>query len=188
MSKQDGVTRDQFGPKLFIETGDARTSYCGPVAYTLQAVNDSGVRYVQSHAENGMSRVHAEGKYQLECGSKLDEKDVSFALISHNGDICTSSPLGFTRIFANQITLQANTEIVLDAPNIRIGNDKGATKEVVVIGQEVSLNINESNIKLGEKLKLSNIFKAFSGSMVTDVLADSMGVGNLPGGNLFGSA
>ena len=54
---QESVTREVYGPKTFIEVGNTTSNSSGGTAFTQQAINDSGERFVTSHNENGWTGV-----------------------------------------------------------------------------------------------------------------------------------
>jgi hypothetical protein len=159
----------ETSPKHIRETGNSRMTYAGKSVYVEASESENGLRFVQGHYENGISQIHAEGKLQVEAGAKNQTGDVDFLLHTVKGDLATSSPSGSTRVYADTIVLQAATEIVIDAPTIRIGSTTiGGTREIKLIASDVKVQIGDNDPKsLGDTLKVSNIFKSISGPKST---------------------
>jgi len=175
---QEARCIDVFGPNLFFETGGSQVGVAGKTAYTLQAQNDSGVKYNQGLYESGLSRVYAEKTLQVECGVKNKSGDVSYELVAHKGDLAMNADKGFIRIKGQQIVLEAADELVLQSNKIRIGYaEEGRTQTIDIIGSEVEVTTTGGN--LGDLLGTSNIFQAFAGSYVTDKLGDIVKVASL---------
>ena len=168
---QEARCIDVFGPNLFLETGGSQVGVAGKTAYTLQAQNDSGVKYNQGLYQSGLSRVYAEKTLQVECGAKNKEGDASYMLVAHKGDLAMNADKGFVRIKGQQIVLEAADELVLQSRKIRIGyEEEGRTQTIDIIGSDVEVTASGGN--LGDILGTSNIFQAFAGSYVTDKLGD----------------
>tara|TARA_E500000318_G_scaffold3004_1_gene3574 strand:+ start:61 stop:594 length:534 start_codon:yes stop_codon:yes gene_type:complete len=169
----------ETSPKHVKETGNSRMTYAAKSVYVEASESEDGIRFVQGHYENGISQIHAEKRLQVEAGAKNQAGDVDFFLTAHNGDITTSSPSGFTRVYADRIVLQAAAEIVIDAPTIRIGSTTiGGTREIKLIASDVKVQIGDNDPKsLGDVLKVSNIFKSISGPKSTIDPAAFLGVG-----------
>jgi|TARA_B100001540_G_scaffold301765_1_gene308602 hypothetical protein len=155
-------------PNHLVETGNSSQTFAGKAAFSHQVINESGLRFLMAHHENGITRFNVEGTLQVVAGDKNTENSEDVIVISQNGNIDVVSVKGHTNVHATNICIQASKKIVIDAPEIQIGSSTlNGTKEIVLVAQDVSIKIGDNEPKsLGDALKVSNIFKAFSGSMV----------------------
>ena len=168
---QEARSIDVFGPNLFLETGGSQVGVAGKTSYTIQAQNESGIKYNQGLYQSGLSRHYSEKTLQVECGVKNSEGDVSYMLVAHKGDLAMNADTGFIRIKGKQIVLEAADELVLQSRKIRIGyEEEGRTSQIDIIGNETNILSSEGN--MSDLLGTSNIFKAFAGSYVTDKVTD----------------
>lgn len=173
---QEGRCIDVFGPQLFFETGSSEVGVAGKTAYTLQSVNSSGTKYNQGLYESGLSRIYAEQSLQVECGIKNSAERDSFVLIAHKGNLNMNSETGWVRIKGQNVVIEAADELVLQGRRIRIGyEEEGRTSEVIINGSDVNLNTTGGN--MADLLKSSNMFQAFAGSYVTDLIKGLTGIG-----------
>lgn len=173
---QEGRCIDVFGPQLFLETGSNEVGAPGRTAYTLQSINSSGDKYNQGLYESGLSRQYAEKSLQVECGIKNSNEQDSYVLIAHKGNVNVNSEAGWVRVKGQNIVIEAADQLVLQGRRIRIGyEEEGRTSEVIVNGEDVTINPKGGN--MGDLLKTSNIFNAFEGSFVTDLIKGLTGIG-----------
>ena len=181
---QENRIIEGLNQQFLIESGTDAVGAAGKTAYILRSVTKDGVKYNQSlHEGSGLSRQYAEKTLQVECGvkgaSEGKAKD-AYALIAHNGDANIIASKGAVLIKGTQITLDAD-DIVIQGGKVRIGYEEpGATDEVVIFGDKVHVTTKGGNI--GDILKTSNMFAAFSGSFVTNSLAGKLAAGYASGG------
>ena len=88
-------------------------------------------------------------------------------------DITSGGNIGITGPI---VTIEARDTLILQAPNIRIGfSQKGKTKKIDMIAYRIHCN-NPKDGNIAVLLKTHNMFKAFSGSYVTDKIAGMYGL------------
>lgn len=167
---QESVCRDIFGPKLFLETGNPSMGNAGRTSYTLQSTTESGIRYVQGHYENGLTKFMSEGKIQIECGKKNEkETDTNLHVQCWNGNIDIKAENGSIKLSAKQIVLDAKKELMLESgERILIGNkDQNKCREVKIQAQKVDIKskIGEFAAAIGGDLTI----KSFASSYVSDL-------------------
>ena len=168
-----------FGQKLLIETGGNKVGFPGPAAYILESITDDGIRYNQSlHEGSGLSRIYTEKRLQVECGIKNSASDISYQLVSHKGEIAINAEGSWVRIKGKNICLEASDQLVLQGAKVRIGySQRGRTDKIDLVAQKINASCRGGII--GDLLRTSNIFQAFSGSYVIDGLVSGVtkGVG-----------
>jgi len=172
--------RKIFGPKLVLETGNQLMGMNGKTSFCLQSTTDAGVRFVQAHTESGNTKIMTEGCLTIEAGEKgkcLD--DIVF--IANGSGMSFSADAGTYRVSAEQIVLQADKEIVIDAPSIRIGSqDDNGTKDITIAAKNVNADAKGGNI--GDTLGTSNLMEIFSGGILGGLAAAAAGIANAAGG------
>jgi len=172
--------RKIFGPKLVLETGNQLMGMNGKTSFCLQSTTDAGVRFVEEHTESGNTKIMTEGCLTIEAGEKgkcLD--DIVF--ISNSGGMSFSADAGTYRVSAEQIVLQADKEIVIDAPSIRIGSqDANGTKDITIAAKNVNADAKGGNI--GDTLGTSNLMEIFSGGLLGGLAAAVAGIAGAAGG------
>ena len=172
--------RKIFGPKLVLETGNQLMGMSGKTSFCLQSTTDAGVRFVQAHTESGNTKIMTEGCLLIEAGEKgkcLD--DIVF--VSHGSGMSFSADAGTYRVSAEQIVLQADKEIVIDAPSIRIGSqDANGTKDITIAAKNVNADAKGGNI--GDTLGTSNLMEIFSGGILGGLAAAAAGIAGAAGG------
>lgn len=172
--------RKIFGPKLVLETGNQLMGMSGKTSFCLQSTTDAGVRFVQAHTESGNTKIMTEGCLTIEAGEKgkcLD--DIVF--IANGSGMSFSADAGTYRVSAEQIVLQADKEIVIDAPSIRIGSqDANGTKDITIAAKNVNADAKGGNI--GDTLGTSNLMEIFSGGILGGLAAAAAGIANAAGG------
>ena len=169
-----------LGPKLVLQTGSRDMGMLGKTSFCLQSTTDAGVRFVQAHTESGNTKIMTEGCLTIEAGEKgkcLD--DIVF--IANGSGMSFSADAGTYRVSAEQIVLQADKEIVIDAPSIRIGSqDDNGTKDITIAAKNVNADAKGGNI--GDTLGTSNLMEIFSGGILGGLAAAAAGIANAAGG------
>jgi len=172
--------RKIFGPKLVLETGNQLVGMSGKTSFCMQSTTDAGVRFVQAHTESGNTKIMTEGCLLIEAGEKgkcLD--DIVF--VSHGSGMSFSADAGTYRVSAEQIVLQADKEIVIDAPSIRIGSqDKNGTKDITIAAKNVNADAKGGNI--GDTLGTSNFMSVFAGGILGGLAATAAGIAGAAAG------
>ena len=169
-----------LGPKLVLQTGSRDMGMLGKTSFCLQSTTDAGVRFVQAHTESGNTKIMTEGCLTIEAGEKgkcLD--DIVF--IANGSGMSFSADAGTYRVSAEQIVLQADKEIVIDAPSIRIGSqDENGTKDITIAAKNVNADAKGGNI--GDTLGTSNLMEIFSGGILGGLAAAAAGIAGAAGG------
>ena len=182
--EQENRILEGLNQQFLLESSTDVAGAAGKTAYIMRTVTKDGTKYNQSlHEGSGLSRQYADKTLQVECGvkgpSEGKAKD-AYALTIHNGDANIVASKGAVLIKGTQITLDAD-DIVIQGGKVRIGYEEpGATDEVVIFGDKVHVTTKGGNI--GDLLKTSNMFAAFSGSFVTNTLAGKLAAGYASGG------
>ena len=137
-----------FGEKLYFETGTDRVDANGPAAYVLAAQTSDKVKYNQSlHEGSADSRLYAEKRLQIETGVKSETNEQAFNVRIKNGHGNITTENGNFTISGDKIVIEADDELVLHAPKIKIGYDSA--------GKTDQVSINAQNIKLNAGVKCS---------------------------------
>ena len=169
-----------LGPKLVLQTGSRDMGMLGKTSFCLQSTTDAGVRFVQAHTESGNTKIMTEGCLTIEAGEKgkcLD--DIVF--IANGSGMSFSADAGTYKVSAEQIVLQADKEIVIDAPSIRIGSqDANGTKDITIAAKNVNADAKGGNI--GDTLGTSNLMEIFSGGILGGLAAAAAGIAGAAGG------
>jgi len=172
--------RKIFGHKLVLETGNQLVGMSGKTSFCMQSTTDAGVRFVQAHTESGNTKIMTEGCLVIEAGEKgkcLD--DIVF--VANSSGMSFSADAGTYRVSAEQIVLQADKEIVIDAPSIRIGSqDANGTKDITIAAKNVNADAKGGNI--GDTLGTSNLMEIFSGGLLGGLAAAVAGIAGAAGG------
>jgi hypothetical protein len=172
--------RKIFGPKLVLETGNQLMGMNGKTSFCLQSTTDAGVRFVQAHTESGNTKIMTEGCLVIESGEKAKCPD-DIVFIANSGGMSFSADAGTYRVSAEQIVLQADKEIVIDAPSIRIGSqDANGTKDITIAAKNVNADAKGGNI--GDTLGTSNLMEIFSGGILGGLAAAAAGIAGAAGG------
>ena len=130
---------DVFGPNFFIETNGA-VGVGGQLRYQLYSVTGNGDVYQQALYENGLSTIRAEKTLEIKTGIKNKANDVSFALMSHHGDVAINADNGMVRIKGRNICIDATNQLTLQANKIQIGHvQPGKTQDFQVTSTRVDL-------------------------------------------------
>ena len=137
-----------FGEKLYFETNTDRVDANGPAAYVLASQTSDKVKYNQSlHEGSGDSRIYAEKRLQIESGVKSESNEQAFNIRIKNGHGNITTDNGNFTVTGDKIVIQAEDELVLHAPKIKIGYDSA--------GKTDQVSINAQNIKLNAGVKCS---------------------------------
>ena len=168
---QETRITEVFGPKLIIETGNQEMGMSGREAFCIKSVTDSGLKFIQSHTESGLTKLKSEGVWFFEAAGHKSLAGQSglcaFEFLAHRGDVSFDAAKGHIKMEAKQIVLDASKEIVLQAPRIRIGNaDGNSTKEIKIIAQELDIKAKKGT--LADSLVQSSFLKSFSGTLIAD--------------------
>jgi len=160
-----------FGPKLIVETGNQEMGMSGREAFCIKSITDSGLKFIQSHTESGLTKLKTEGVWFFEAAAHKSLAGQSglcaFQFLANRGDVSFDAAKGHIKMNAKQIVLDASKEIVLQAPRIRIGNaDGNSTREIKIIAQE--LDIKSKRGTLADSLVQSSFLTAFSGTLIAD--------------------
>ena len=104
---QESRTYDVFGPKLVIETGNPQMGSPGRDSSKMMSTTDSGIRFVQSHTESGMSKIMTEGSLQVEVGDSdlVNPEQTTFEFVSHKGDFAINVDGDILRFMGKQSLL-----------------------------------------------------------------------------------
>ena len=131
-----------FGEKLYFETNTDRVDSNGPAAYILASQTSDKVKYNQSlHEGSGDSRIYAEKRLQIESGVKSETNNQAFNVRVKNGHGNITAENGNFTLAGDKVVIQADSELVLHAPNIKIGYAQpGSTDQVSINAQNIKLN------------------------------------------------
>ena len=130
---------DVFGPNFLIETNGA-VGVGGQLKYQLYSVTNDGVVYQQALYDNGTSVIRAEKTLEIQTGVKNKGNDVSFTLMTHNGDVAVNADNGMVRIKGRNICIDATNQLTLQANKIQLGHvQPGKTQDFQVTSTRVDL-------------------------------------------------
>ena len=144
----------------------------------LCSKNDVGHQMNISQHGSGLGRIHNDGTLEITSGQLKkaiqSESGQGFILNNEHGkcDITSGGNIG---ISGPIVTIEARDTLILQAPNIRIGySQKGKTKKIDLIGYKIEAHDpRDGNIAV--LLRTHNMFRAFSGSYVTDKIKGLFG-------------
>lgn len=173
---------ESLGPKLLFASGDEAVGTSGKSAFSLQSTNEDNCRFSIGHSETGLSAIHSEGTLQIESGSKQGPGgEHSMVIIANSGGIAVQSQSGALNVTAETICLEADVEIILQAPSIRLGySEDNATQDVTINGRNVDANAKGGNI--GDTLGTSNLMSIFAGGALGGLAAAAAGIAGAAGG------
>lgn len=167
---QESRTYDVLGPKLVIETGNPQMGSTGRDSSKMMSTTDSGIRFVQSHTESGMSKIMTEGSLQVEVGDSdlVNPEQTTFEFVSHKGDFAINVDGGHIKIYGKAITIDAAEQLVMQSPKIQIGYEQEhKTKDIKVLGQNVDIKSQKGTI--ADILLASSFLKCFKGTLIEDL-------------------
>lgn len=164
---RDTTNREIFpGGKLIFESGNQEQTDSGPCAFQMNSENSSGIKFNMGHYDSGISKIDAEGTFQISCGDKNSEGDADFQLNTFSGDANITAVDGNITLKAETITLDAQT-IVLKSNKINVGDTSEfpCTSQLVVSAQNIILKIGSQKTDLAKVLKVSPLQRTFEGQM-----------------------
>jgi len=173
---QESRTYDVFGPKLVIETGNPQMGSPGRDSFKMMSTTDSGIRFVQSHTESGMSKIMSEGSLQVEVGGSdlVNPEQTTFQFVSHKGDFAINVDGGHIKIYGKAITIDAAEQLVMQSPKIQIGyEEEYKTKDIKILGQNVDIKSTKGT--LADALLTSSFLKVFEGTLIADLALAASG-------------
>ena len=170
-----------FGPKLVFETGNQLENMAGKTSFCLESTNDAKQNFILAHTECGRSKMMTDGCLVVESGAKSECADPDIVFIGHNKGFEFKSDPGSFKVSAETITLEADVEIVIQAPSIRIGfSDENGTKDITLNGKNVDANAKGGS--LGDILGSSNFMSIFAGGALGGLAAAAAGIAGGAGG------
>ena len=172
---------DVFGPNFFIETNGA-VGVGGQLKYQLYSVTNDGVVYQQALYDSGLSAIRAEKTLEIQTGIKNKANDVSFTLMSHNGDVAVNADNGMVRIKGRNICIDATNQLTLQANKIQLGHvQPGKTQDFQVTSTRVDLGKPKRG-KMCKVLKtcattlsFAKSLTPFSGGGITNIAVSALG-------------
>jgi hypothetical protein len=173
---QETRSTDIFGPKLIFETGNPQMGSPGRDSFKMMSTNDQGIRFIQSHTESGLSKIMSEGSLQVEVGASdlVNNDQTTFQFIAHKGDFAVNADAGFVKVYGKSICLEASKEVVIQAPQIRIGfEEEYKTKDIKILGQNVDIKSTKGT--LADALLTSSFLKVFEGTLIADLALAASG-------------
>ena len=172
---------DVFGPNFFIETNGA-VGVGGQLKYQLYSVTNDGVVYQQALYDSGLSAIRAEKTLEIQTGIKNKANDVSFTLMSHNGDVAVNADNGMVRIKGRNICIDATNQLTLQANKIQLGHvQPGKTQDFQVTSTRVDLgkpkrgNMCKVLKTCATTLSFAKSLTPFSGGGITNIAVSALG-------------
>ena len=172
---------DVFGPNFFIETNGA-VGVGGQLKYQLYSVTNDGVVYQQALYDSGLSAIRAEKTLEIQTGIKNKANDVSFTLMSHNGDVAVNADNGMVRIKGRNICIDATNQLTLQANKIQLGHvPPGKTQDFQVTSTRVDLgkpkrgNMCKVLKTCATTLSFAKSLTPFSGGGITNIAVSALG-------------
>ena len=172
---------DVFGPNFFIETNGA-VGVAGQLKYQLYSVTGNGDVYQQALYENGLSAIRSDKTLEIQTGIKNKANDVSFALMSHHGDVAINADNGMVRIKGRNICIDATNQLTLQANKIQIGHvQPGKTQDFQVTSTRVDLgkpkrgNMCKVLKTCATTLSFAKSLTPFSGGGITNIAVSALG-------------
>ena len=172
---------DVFGPNFFIETNGA-VGVGGQLKYQLYSVTNDGVVYQQALYDSGLSAIRAEKTLEIQTGIKNKANDVSFTLMSHNGDVAVNADNGMVRIKGRNICIDATNQLTLQANKIQLGHvqpvktqDFQVTSTRVDLGKPKRGNMCKVLKTCATTLSFAKSLTPFSGGGITNIAVSALG-------------
>ena len=138
--------------------------------------------YQQALYENGLSAIRAEKTLEIQTGIKNKANDVSFALMSHHGDVAINADNGMVRIKGRNICIDATNQLTLQANKIQIGHvQPGKTQDFQVTSTRVDLgkpkrgNMCKVLKTCATTLSFAKSLTPFSGGGIAGIAAGAIG-------------
>ena len=179
---------DVFGPNFLIETNGA-VGVGGQLKYQLYSVTNDGVVYQQALYDSGLSAIRAEKTLEIQTGIKNKANDVSFTLMTHNGDVAVNADNGMVRIKGRNICIDATNQLTLQANKIQLGHvQPGKTQDFQVTSTRVDLgkpkrgNMCKVLKTCATTLSFAKSLTPFSGGGIAGIAAGALTGGSPVGG------
>ena len=148
------------------------------------------IRDRQALYDNGTSVIRAEKTLEIQTGVKNKGNDVSFTLMTHNGDVAVNADNGMVRIKGRNICIDATNQLTLQANKIQLGHvQPGKTQDFQVTSTRVDLgrpkrgNMCKVLKTCATTLSFAKSLTPFSGGGIAGIAA-----GALTGGGVGGIA
>ena len=152
-SKSESRVLDVFGPNFLIET-NGPVGLGGALTYQMYAVTNKGLKWQQALHGNGLATMEADKTLEIQTGRKNKEGEISYMLMSHNGDLAMTTENGWVRIHGQNIVIDASNELLLQGANVILGNANGTTQTMQLISNDMVLNANKE-IKITRSNRIS---------------------------------
>ena len=152
-SKSESRVLDVFGPNFLIET-NGPVGLGGALTYQMYAVTNKGLKWQQALHGNGLATMEADKTLEIQTGRQNKEGEISYMLMSHNGDLAMTTENGWVRIHGQNIVIDASNELLLQGANVILGNANGTTQTMQLISDEMVLNAKKE-IKVKNSNKIS---------------------------------
>ena len=163
---QDARYLEIFGPKLGLETGNPQSGAFGPAAFSMNATNDEGVKFVLAHHEAGTTRFNTGNDLLIEGAMNGNSDTPGVKVISHTGDLDIDSPEATINLTANnQIVLEAD-KIILKANDIQIGDTAShGTKSITLNATKIQVNGKTGNLPIHLKTGWISSIESLAGGL-----------------------
>ena len=159
-SKSESRVLDVFGPNFLIET-NGPVGLGGALTYQMYAVTNKGLKWQQALHGSGLATMEADKTLEIQTGKKNKEGEISYMLMSHNGDLAMTTENGWVRIHGQNIVIDASNELLLQGANVILGNANGTTQTMQLFSDEMILNAKKEL-----KVKNSNKISRDSGNIL----------------------
>ena len=151
-SKSESRVLDVFGPNFLIET-NGPVGLGGALTYQMYAVTNKGLKWQQALHGSGLATMEADKTLEIQTGKKNKEGEISYMLMSHNGDLAMTTENGWVRIHGQNIVIDASNELLLQGKNIILGNADETTQTMQLFSNEMVLNAKkELRVKDSNKI------------------------------------
>ena len=144
-SKSESRVLDVFGPNFLIET-NGPVGLGGALTYQMYAVTNKGFKWQQALHGSGLATMEADKTLEIQTGRKNKEGEISYMLMSHNGDLAMTTENGWVRIHGQNIVLDASNEILLQGSKVVVGNANGNTETLELFGKKIHLDADQEVI------------------------------------------
>ena len=138
-SKSESRVLDVFGPNFLIET-NGPVGLGGALTYQMYAVTNKGLKWQQALHGNGLATMEADKTLEIQTGRENKEGEISYMLMSHNGDLAMTTENGWVRIHGQNIVIDASNELLLQGANVILGNANGTTQTMQLISESQECN------------------------------------------------
>ena len=152
-SKSESRVLDVFGPNFLIET-NGPVGLGGALTYQMYAVTNKGLKWQQALHGNGLATMEADKTLEIQTGRENKEGEISYMLMSHNGDLAMTTENGWVRIHGQNIVIDASNELLLQGAKVTLGNADKTTKTMELFSDQINLNANKE-IKITRSNRIS---------------------------------